>query len=221
MKLASSQNLTISDLLKNNQAIYQVPDDRLYDLEDLFYYHQKWLLRYTDDKKHERIIKATKNLIVSMAWYFAIINRFKIDLQNVLIKRYSYKCPFCLEIPCFCEKDRIKTAKKTGRPVSGIPKDVMGWQKMIEKIYPADQIEFKNLEILRSQDTFHQTFRKFRRTSGKRNLHEVEVQSADYFIEFLKVANELKIDLACEFAELFSNGCFVCHKTPCECFYIE
>lgn len=221
MKPAPNHNLTISDLLKKTQDIYQVPDDRLYDLEDLFYYHQKWLLRYTGDKKHRKFKNATKNLLVSLAWYFAFINRFKIDLENALSKRYSYKCPYCLEIPCYCDKKEIKTAKKTGRPVSGIPDTVLGWQKMIEKIYPTNQNEFKNLEILRNQDSFHQSFREFRRASGKRSLHEIEMKSADYFVEFFKAANDLKIDLAYEFVKLFKKGCFVCFKTPCQCKYFE
>lgn len=221
MNINQFQNLTISDLLKNNQAIYQVPDDRLYDLEDLFYYHQKWLLRYTDDKKHQRIEKAIKNLIVSTAWYLGIVDRFRVNLQNILAKRYSYKCPYCLEIPCNCQKEKNRATKKTGRPVSGIPKDVIGWQKMIEKVYPAEQIEFKNLEILRSQDVFHQAFRNFRRASGKRNLHDIGIKSADYFVEFLKVANNLKIDFALEYFRLFNEGCFACHKAPCKCKYFE
>jgi len=214
-------DFSIQKLLDVVDRIYGLQDDRLYDLEELFYYHQKWLLRYTDDKKHDRISKSVEKLMVSLAWYFAIINRFKIDLQAMLEKRYSYKCPYCLEIPCDCQKEGKRTAKKTGRPVSGKPKDLAGWQKVIGKIYPKELIEFKNLEILRGQDIFHQTFRKFRQALGKRSLHEIEIASTDYFVEILKIANNLEIDLAEEFVKLFRRGCFVCHKTPCECFYTE
>lgn len=212
---------TIGDLIKKNEAIYGLQDDRLYDLPDLFYYHQKWLLRYIDDKKHGWGAKSIEKLMVSLAWYFAIVSRFEIDLQAMLAKRYSWKCPFCLEIPCNCQKDEGRQAQKTGRPVSGNPKNLTGWQKVIGKIYPKESIEFKNLEILRGQDVFHQSFRKFRQASGKRNLHEIEIASTDYFVELIKVANNLEIDLAKEFTKLFRRGCFVCQKTPCECFYNE
>lgn len=214
-------DVSIKKLLDITFQIYGLQDDRLYDLEDLFYYHQKWLLRYTDEKKHHRDEKATENFIVSVAWYFAIVNRFKIDLQAVLSKRYSYKCPYCLEIPCDCQKSQKKKAMKTGRPVSGKPKNLLGWQKVIEKIYPKELLEFKNLEILRGQDIFHQTFRKFRHASGKRSLHEIEIASTDYFVELLKVANNLEIDLADKYQVAFKDGCFECHKSPCECFYTE
>jgi len=216
-----NKNLSINEMLKINRAIYQVPDDRLYDLEDMFYYHQKWLLRYTDDKKNQKIKEATKNLMVALAWYLSIIDRFKINLQQVLAKRYAYKCPYCLEIPCSCIRGIKKVALKTGRPVSGTPQDVMGWQNMIKKIYPIDRAEFKNLEILRSQDFFHQSFRNFRRSSAKKNLHDTEIRSANYFVAILKTANNLSINLSEEYQRLFSKGCFICHQTPCECFYIE
>ncbi len=212
---------TIQQLLDLSDRIYGLQDARLYDLGDLFYYHQKWLLRYIDDKKNQRLDKSVEKLLVSLAWYFAIISSFGIDLQKMLEIRYSYKCPFCLGIPCDCQKNKKRQSQKTGRPVSGNPKDLINWQKVIGKIYPNESTEFRNLEILRHQDIFHQSFRRFRQASGKKNMHEIEIACVDYFVELLKVANNLEIDLATEFSKFFSNGCFVCHKSPCECFYSE
>lgn len=213
--------MTIKQLFTIIHNIYGVQDDRLHDLGDLFYYHQKWLLRYIDQKKNGQKEKSIENLLISLAWYAAIVDRFQINLQSLLSKRYSFKCPYCLEIPCCCEKNVKKRAKKTGRPVSTRTNEVLGWQQVIAKIYPQNSAEFKNLEVLREQDVFHQSFRNFRRSSGKRNLREIEVASADYFVELLKIANNLEIDLASECKKLFKNGCFVCHKTPCECYYSE
>lgn len=213
--------MNIKQLSEIVYRIYGVQDDRLYDLPDLFYYHQKWLLRHIDDKKNGRREKSIENLLISLAWYLAIISRFQIDLQSLLLKRYSFKCPYCLEIPCCCDRNVKKRAKKTGRPVSVKTDEIFGWQEVIAKIYPQGSIEFKNLEILREQDIFHQAFRKFRQSSGKRSLREIEIASVDYFVELLKIANNLEIDLASECEKLFKNGCFVCHKTPCECFYSE
>lgn len=214
------RSITIEKLIEISDRIYGLQDDRLYDLPDLFYYHQKWLLRYIDDKKHGRSAKSIEKLMVSLAWYFAIVSRHQIDLQAMLSKRYSWKCPFCLEIPCNCQKSENRQAQKTGRPVSKNPKNLTDWQKVIGRIYPKKS-EFSKLRILLAQDIFHQAFRKFRQASGKRNLHQIEIASVDYFVELLKVANNLEIDIGKEFSKLFSRGCFVCHKTPCECFYTE
>lgn len=212
--------MSINDLINLADKIYGVQDDRLYDLPDLFYYHQKWLLRFIDNRKNHNQPEAVEQLVVSLAWYIAIISRFKVDLQKLMEKRYSYKCPFCLEIPCDCNNLKQKKAKKTGRPVSGNPKTVAGWQGVIKKIYPL-RSEFPNLEIQQQEDRFHQIFRQFRQSSGKRSFHLIELACVDYFVEILKTANNIDIDLAQEFSKSFKGGCFVCKKTPCECFYTE
>jgi len=211
---------TLNDLLKLVDDIYTIPDNRLYDLDDMFYYHLKWLLRFTEARKKGRKEKLREDLIIAVAWYLSIVNRFSIDLEKNLISRYSFKCPFCLDIPCSCEETEHRTAGKTGRPVSGKPKNVYDWQRMIAKIYP-NEYEFKSLEILRHQDIFYQTFRKFRQSSAQRNFHQIEIASADYFVELLKLCSSMNFSLEKDFFDLFAEGCFICHKTPCQCFYSE
>lgn len=214
--------MTLQEMIEINCAIYGIPDDRMYDLDDIFYYHQKWLLRYVDDKKHSRTDSAWKNFLITTAWFLAIINRVHLDLEQILYKRYSWKCPFCLELPCQCDTDKKgRKSRKTGRPAGIKPATITAWQVLIEKIYPASSLGFKNLAILQSQDQFHQTFRNFRRESSHRSLRQIEIASADYFVEILKIANQFKFDLGNNYKELFSDGCFVCHKSPCGCFYQE
>jgi hypothetical protein len=212
--------MTIEELVSTCDRIYGVQDDRLYDLPDLFYYHQKWLLRFIENRKNKNRPEAIEQLIISLAWYFAIIDRLQINLQKLLEKRYPYKCPFCLEIPCDCENAKQKRSKKTGRPVSGNPKTIIGWQQVIAKIYP-EKNKFSNLEIQQQLAIFHQIVRQFRQASGKRSFHLVEIACVDYFVEILKTANNLDIDLGKEFKNILKNGCFVCRKSPCECFYTE
>ncbi len=214
-------NYTIKQLMQLAADIYAIPNDQLYDLDDLFYYHQKWLLRYIDSRKKEREEKMMKDLLASVAWFSAVANRFHIDLEKILPKRYPYKCPFCLELPCSCEKFIVKKSKKTGRPTSRMPRNLFEWQKLIEKIYPSENLLFKNLEILSHQDRLHQSFRLFRRQSGKRHIKDIENAVADYFVELLKIFNFLKKDLGVEYFRIFKNGCYVCGKKPCECFYVE
>lgn len=210
---------TVEKLLDVFRKIYSVQDARLYDLEDLMYYHQKWLLRYVSDQKKNKQQLSIEKLMASISWFFGIIDRFNINLQPLLEKRYSFKCPFCMDIPCACGETRNK-AKKTGRPVSGNPKTVDGWQAVIRKIYP-NKPEFSKLSILLAQDIFHQSFRNFRQSSGKRNMKEIETACADYFVELLKVANNLDIDLTESYLSTYLKGCYVCRKTPCACFYKE
>lgn len=212
---------TTKQLFQLTADIYSQPNDQLYDLDDLFYYHQKWLLRYIDSRKKGRKESVLKNLLISVAWFSSIVNRFHLDIEKNIRKRYPYKCPFCLEIPCNCEKFTERKAQKTGRPTSRMPNSLSDWQMVIRKIYPTDQLLFKNLEIIRSQDNLHQYFRLFRRQSGKRHIRDLENATTDYFVELLKIFNFFEKDLGAEYFKMFSHGCYVCYKTPCECYYIE
>ena len=125
----------ISDCQQLILDIYGIPDDRLYEVEDLLYYGQKFSLKYFRMLKIKNIDIASENLIISLAWFLALMNRFHIDLEKVSWKRYSFKCPFCLEIPCICLKKEDIKAQKTGRPSSRKPKDISKWQEMLGKIY--------------------------------------------------------------------------------------
>jgi len=199
-------------------SIYGIQDDRLYDLEDHFYYERKFLLRYLDAKTKEAKIN---NILICLAWSLGVINRFHLDLESELFKRYPYKCPFCLGLPCFCDENKLKKTQKVGRPTSIKPKTIDEWQKLAKKIYINDEIDKLNFEILKTQDRLHYLFRSFRRTLGKTKVKEIGHLAADYFMLLLRLSNILNKDLTKEFNRLFDKGCHVCHKIPCQCYYFE
>lgn len=209
---------TIKGVLTQINQIYGDQDDRLYELEDIIYYHQKFLLRYFENKNNKDHKGMAEALTVATAWFTALLNRFHVDLEHNLAKRYSYKCPFCLEIPCVCETKSV--AQKTGRPVSQIPKDLIEWQDLVAKIYP-DIDKNTDFDLLFKQDQLHQLFRKFRKTMGKTLIKDIEAQCADYFILILRVFNQLDLKAAQTFVKFYKNGCYVCKSTPCKCFYSE
>ena len=221
MGLNQSQNLTISDLLKNNQAIYQVPDDRLYTIEDLLYNHQKFISLFIEDKDQNKIKFALPNLMVALAWYLALANRYHIDLESSLWKRYSYKCPFCMEIPCMCDEKETLKAQKTGRPSSRKPESIAEWQKMIEKIYPLENIDNPIFKIHMHLDRLNSAFRLFMREKKKKQFHSIENEIVDYFVILVRIFNYYHFDIEKEYIKMFSNGCYVCHQIPCECNYYE
>jgi hypothetical protein len=212
-------SLTLSQTQKLIQDIYGIPDDRLYEVEDLLYYGKKFALRYTKQLKMKEKEMAGESLVVCLAWFFALMNRFHFDLEQLVWKRYSYKCPFCMDIPCSCAEKGEKKAKKTGRPSSRKPKDLAEWQEVIKKIYPAGEINELNFALLYELDNFDHAFRKFLREKKMGYFEEIETQSADYLVLMLRIFNALGIDLSKKFQEMFGKGCYVCHKTPCECNY--
>jgi len=212
--------MKIEDLICTVDKIYGVQDDRLYDLEDHFYYERKFLLRYTQSAKKEYKMQ---NLVISLAWFLGAMKRFHIDLDKELFKRYPYKCPFCLGLPCVCEsaETQDKKTQKVGRPTSRPPKTINDWQNLALKIYPNDNLQLINKELFFAQDKSHYLFRSFRRTLGKTKIKEIANGAADYFMIILRLFNLLGKDLSREFKYYFGKGCYICHKSPCQCYYFE
>ena len=207
---------SITRLQKQNRQIYGLPNDRLYSVEDLLYYNQKFLFRYIaelEEKKSDAII----SLAVSLSWFIALVNRYHLDLESELWKHYAYKCPKCLEIPCQCQRGDESPGQKTGRPPSLKPKNLRLWQEMFGKIYPQEKINKINSRLLRSQDDLFYSYRFFAKERKKKYFREIERKSADYFALLLRAFNACDWDLSKILSKLFKNGCYVCHQTPCEC----
>ena len=212
-------SLTLSQSQNLIQEIYGIPDDRLYEVEDLLYYEQKFILRYIKLLQLKGREGVVENLIVAIAWFLALMNRYHFDLEKITWKRYSYKCPFCMDIPCSCSKKDEPKAKKTGRPTSRKPKTLKEWQTVIGKIYPAEDVNEVNFTILYQTNNLDYAFRNFLRRKEKKHFRKIENKSADCFVLFVRALNALEIDLEKEFDHLFGKGCYVCHKMPCECNY--
>jgi len=199
--------------------IYAIPNDRIHESEDYFYYHRKFLLRYVDelDNKKNEVL----NLNIALSWFISLLNHFHIDIENLAWKRYSYKCPFCLSIPCDCGNIKNRKTQKTGRPASGRPNSVLEWQNMVKKIYPNDLHRDIIGQLFQDHEKVHFSYRKFKKESGKGKFHDVELCLVDYYILLIRAYNSVHLDIFSELSKLFSNGCWVCKKTPCECYYYE
>ena len=205
---------SLKGLLKNNSDIYQSPDDIFYSPDDLLYNHQKFLKQYfTSSQKSD--------LLVSLAWLFALINRFHMPMEDLLWRRYAYKCPHCLDIPCICDNLDERPTKKTGRPPVGKPETVDQWQQIIQKIYPNIKKEEMSKKALSSLENIQSSLRTFIREKRKTQHRELESKITDYLVTMIGLYNITKLNIFAEYQAMFSHGCYVCHKTPCECNFFE
>lgn len=214
--MKSNKNYTLATLMAENRKIYQVPDDRLYTADDLIYHHQKFIFRLRQESKKTADIS---QLNVATAWFLALVNRFHIDLEKAAYKRYPYKCPFCLDIPCTCRQ--TSAAQKTGRPVSRRPQTVSDWQAMIGKIYQDDEYPQILDKFFESFNQLNFIFRLFLRKKKKSQFVQLERSCVDHFMIILRIYNTLEADLTKHFQAMFNRGCYVCHRTPCVCNYFE
>ena len=213
--------MTINDLLKNNQAIYSIPDDRFYCVDDLLHNLNKFLLLYLKSIDQDNRRCQIFNLNIAFAWYLALTNRFHLDIENLIWRRYSYKCPFCLDIPCGCKNNQINKGKKTGRPSSRKPIMLAEWQNLVKKIYPNQNIAQTISLLISNYQKMSDTFRIFMREKRKSQFREIETCMSDYFVLFMRVYNHYNDDIASSYKMMFKDGCYVCHQVPCECNYFE
>lgn len=214
----ANKDHTIKEALKRELEVYGVPNDRQYDTEDMLYYQQKFLLRYLDTSTQLDREEAVNQMIIVSSWFVGLVNRFHLDLEEGLAKRYAYKCPFCLEMPCDC-RDQNHKAMKTGRPTARRPKTLAEFQKMISKIYVDDNLAELNSRMIQEQDNLHFHFRLYRRELGQVHFRNLSIQCLDYFVLMLRIFNAFERDFAIEFFRILENGCWVCKQTPCVCFF--
>jgi hypothetical protein len=212
--------MTIDELIRLNRKIYGVGDDRLYSVDDLIYYIQKYLLRFIDNSS-AKDQQAKQDLIASIFWFVALIYRYHIDIEHELWKHYSYKCPRCLDIPCSCENLDLGKSKKTGRPSSRKPINLSEWQTMISKIYPDETKTIIDNKLIKYLDKLAFCFRNYIRKPNDKNMVELMYRTADFFVLMLEAVNLLEIDLEITIPSMFGNGCYICHKAPCICNYSE
>lgn len=209
-------NLTVKGMLELNESIYRVPNDRIYSVTDMIYQNQKAIFDYIENWQRGEKSEATKELTVGLSWLCSLINRYHLDFEAEVWKRYPYKCPSCLSLPCYCERERV-AAVKTGRPPVGRPRNINDWQEMIGKIYPSRDMERLNLTILQGQNELNYVVRRFKKEGKKMYFGEIIDRCAEQFVLYLRVFNALRADLNLEYQKIFNDGCYDCHKIPCEC----
>lgn len=205
---------TFSQILSNNSDIYSIPDDRLYSVEDQLYNHQKFLKNYFK-------IQDKLDLIVSIAWLLALLNRLHIPIEELLWRRYAYKCPRCMDIPCNCSNNPVTKLHKTGRPPSRKPENLDRWQEIISKIYPQSSTADLEKMIFDLLEDLNSIFRLFVREKKKAQFKELEIKTTDYVANMIRLFNLAGLCISREYSELFKDGCYVCHETPCVCNYYE
>lgn len=212
--------MTFEEILEQNKEIYGIPDDRLYSIDDILYNIQKFALLYLSSQKSS-VGDAILNINIAFAWLLALINRYHIDVEEIMWHRYAYKCPFCLEIPCDCASNKDQTSKKTGRPPSGKPKNISEWQIMYKKIYNSDKEEDLKSKYIDDMQHLFDLIRLFMREKRKSQFKQLEIELVDFLVSYIRLLNTYMKDVTICFEEMFDNGCYVCHHIPCECNYFE
>ncbi len=220
-KFIKSQSL--AEFQKLIGEIYSLPDDRLYSIWDLLTQQQRFAMRTVKGIRKNDINKLKLNLLISLSWLMAIANRLHIDAENEVWKRFPMICSYCGERPCQCKKTKPTKRKKLKLAHSLRPKNISGFQKMFDLIYPKSERTVSDAGIHFAEEVgeVSETIHNYLGQHKEKQFEEIKFEVADLISCIFGIANSAGINVAEELEKMFSNNCHVCHKIPCICNFTE
>lgn len=201
------------------KVVYGKPNDLHYDLSDMLNNIQRFAMRALKGVRKGDSEKTRTNLMISLSWFMSTMNRFHINLEEVVWKRFPYLCSYCGTKPCSCKS--VKGERRTDIVVDDSlkPHTLEHFQNMFKKIYPP---EFRTLEhaavhLAEEIGEFSEAMLTYRGEHREDHRINISMEAADVFSCFMGIFNSLNSNLAQELFKKFPDGCHECRKTPCEC----
>lgn len=201
------------------KEIYGVSDDRLFSLSDLLSNQERFTMRALKGIRKNDDGKLRMNLLIATSWLMAVANRFHIDLEIALWKRFPQVCSYCGKSPCNCRKVKpIKRIKIPHRLVLK-PKTLAEFQKMFSKIYPPTNRTLPEAGVHLSEEMgeLSEAVHHFIGQHKSNLFQNIMDEMADYFSCIFGVANSASIDISASLNKMYNNNCHVCHQSPCLC----
>ena len=199
--------------------IYAIPDDQLYSVWDLLSNQERFTMRALKGIRKDAMGKLKLNLVISLSWLMAIMNRFHIDLEGSVWNRFPFRCSYCGKTPCICKKEHPKKRVRILQHHSKKPNSLSKFQEMLRIIYPTEQrtLEQAGIHLAEELGELSEAIYLFLGEHKEKYFKTIEEEAADLFSCSMGVANSARIDVANEYTILFKNNCHVCHKAPCIC----
>jgi NTP pyrophosphatase (non-canonical NTP hydrolase) len=214
---------TIADFQRFIEKVYALPDDRLYSIWDLLNQAQRFTMRSLKGIRKQNTEKTKTNLLIALSWMVAITNRLHIDIEEEVWNRFPYLCSYCGVIPCSCKS--MKTEKRVLIKIDDHrrPHSLGAFQKMFAEIYPSEGRTPADggVHLAEEMGEVSEAMHNYMGQHQQKQFAEVKLEISDFVSCLFGVANSLDIDVAKELALVYSNGCHVCHRAPCECTFSE
>jgi NTP pyrophosphatase (non-canonical NTP hydrolase) len=218
-----SKKGTLSDLQRFINEVYGLPDDRLYSIWDILTQQQRFTMRALKGIRKGNMEKVKTNLLISLSWVMAIVNRLHIDIEEDLWKRFPYLCSYCGQLPCACKS--IKSAKRARIKIDDKkrPHSLAAFQKMFGQIYPptARTLPEAGVHLAEEMGEVAEAVHNYLGQHQEKQFREVRIELSDFISCIMGVANSAGIDLGAELALQYKDNCHVCHSKPCVCKFSE
>lgn len=209
-------------LAQFQELIYQIygePDDRLFSVSDLVSNQERFTMRALKGMRKGDTKKLKINLLIAISWSMAVANRFHIDLENAVWRRFPALCSYCGKKSCVCRKTKPSRRVKIVRRNSLKPNTLKEFQKMFANIYsPNNRNLFEaGIHLGEEMGELSEAVHVFLGEHKNNQFNKIIDEVADYISCLFGVANSAKIDVARELAKMYRNNCHICHKAPCIC----
>ena len=180
---------------------------------------------------------STDSFIETVAWLFSLANKFEIDIQEAVLRRYPGVCHYCISRPCQCHKtlkqpvSRIPLYKVVEelearyRSTATIPSVTIDWfAKQIDEIYQNNDILWTNAgpwrHLMKMQEEvgeIHEAYTGYiRGRKSKMSLANEFADVSGWIFGAWSITHRGK-----SFSESLKNyymgGCPVCSKDVCVC----
>jgi NTP pyrophosphatase (non-canonical NTP hydrolase) len=210
---------SLKEFQELNNKIYLVVNDRNYSNAEILSILHRHITQVLKAVRKEKYDNVEYYLCMSFSWAFALLNRFHIDLDKEMWKRFPGYCPYCSTAPCSC-KERAEDRQETaGKSEGQKPESMMEWQEMFARIYPNLVIN-SAMHLAEEAGEVDEAIRNYSATHNKEWFIKIMEELVDVVTNIFGVANCLKINLAAELVNHFDRGCTKCHQIPCECGFV-
>lgn len=202
-----------------NHKIYGRVDDRHYSSWDILSNLERFIMRAIKGVRKGNNEKLRINLVISLSWLFALMNRFHIDLEDAVWQRFPMVCSYCGESPCACKSLKPATRLEILPDSANRPGSLSGFQEMLAKIYPAEgrTLEHAAIHLAEELGEVSEEIHSYEGTHDPKHFKNLELEAADLFSCIIGVANSAGLQMEREMGWFYRNGCHVCLKIPCQC----
>jgi NTP pyrophosphatase (non-canonical NTP hydrolase) len=218
-----SKTQTLADFQKFIQDVYALPDDRLYSIWDILTHEQRFAMRALKGIRKGDAGKLKTNLLISLSWLMAIVNRLHIDIETEVWKRFPRLCSYCGERPCACKTIKPPARLKMKVDNQLRPKNLAEMQAMFNEIYPASDRTLADAGVHLAEEVgeVSEAIQNYLGQHKEKQFDEVKLEIADFVSCIFGIANSADINLAAALGEIYANNCHVCHEAPCVCSFSE
>lgn len=149
-----------------------------------------------------------------MAWVLSLCCALELDLNKTLGSKFPGCCPYCLEKPCSCAKDK---PPRKDSIIFSKELSLREWQELLGEIYTAKHANRDNLLLgyKLAEEAAELVTSNFEHSD---NRAEFEDELADLVSWLVAIANKHGFILEDELLSRYSGFCCPkCQDSPCTC----